>query len=145
MEIKKIFKTGRATTPKDCINEAYRYYNNAKEILKNIPIEYNAYKDVKKLQKACAIGYLAVLYAIDGFLLSKGIPREKLPTSIDDYWNMLEKYSQKNGKVITELTIVYQNLHVFGYYRGAIDVEMIKSGFKNAKNLIDHFAKFIKK
>jgi hypothetical protein len=42
-----------------------------------------------------------------------------------------------DGKLMTALEIVYQNLHIFGYYRGGISVEMIKDGFQKAKIIID--------
>ena len=64
--------------------------------MKNVPIEYNAYRDVKMTQKACAIGYLGLLFAIDGFFLSKGLTRSELPASIEGYWDLLERYAQKS-------------------------------------------------
>ena len=139
------FKKGNLPkTPQICKSEAYRYYENAKDILKNISIEYGLYTDTKSVQKACAIGYLAALFAIDSFLLSKGILWKELPTSIDGYWAALQKYAQKNGRLTADLTGAYENLHILGYYRGGTDVEMIKSGFKRVKDIIDHFAQFIK-
>jgi hypothetical protein len=39
------------------------------------------------------------------------------------------------------MTAVYQNLHIFGYYRGGVEVEMIKAGFKYAKFIIDTLSK----
>ena len=49
------------------MKEALRYLNNAREILKAVPIEDNTYADVKAVQEACGTAYLAVLKAIDGF------------------------------------------------------------------------------
>ena len=144
MSKKEFNKTGLPKTPRDCISEAKRYYENAKHIRKSILVKDNTYTDVKTLQKACGIGYLSALFAIDGFLMTKGIKRSELPISIEGYWDMLEKHAQKNGTLTRELTVAYQNLHILGYYRGGIDVEMIKSGFKNAKLLIDYFAQFAK-
>ncbi len=42
------------------MKEALRYLNNAKEILKSVPIEDNTYTDVKPIRKACGIAYFAV-------------------------------------------------------------------------------------
>jgi hypothetical protein len=42
---------------------------------------------------------------------------------------------------MTAMTIAYQNLHILGYYRGGVDVEMIKSGFKHAKFIIERLSK----
>jgi len=40
------------------MREALRYLNNAKEILKSIPVEDNTYTDVKPVQEACGTAYL---------------------------------------------------------------------------------------
>jgi putative IMPACT (imprinted ancient) family translation regulator len=144
VKLKNQFKRKIPESPQACINEAYRYYNNAKEILNKIPIEDNTYTDVKKLLKAYAIGYLSVLLAIDVFLLNKGVSLADLPTSLEGYLSAIDKYLYRNRTFTRQFTVVYQNLHIFGYYRGAIDVAMIKSGFKNAKMIIDYFAKLIK-
>ncbi|MEW5693221.1 MAG: DUF5618 family protein [Candidatus Hydrogenedentota bacterium] len=107
MKIKEFIKTGLAKTPKECISEAKRYYENAETIRKSIPIKDNTYTDIKSLQKACGIGYLACLFAIDGFLMSKGVAGSQLPTSIEGYWDMLEKYAHRNGRLTRELTVAY--------------------------------------
>jgi len=50
--------------------EALRYLQNAKEILKNAPVEDDIYTDTKPVREACGTAYLAVLKAIDEYLLS---------------------------------------------------------------------------
>ena len=83
--------------------EAIRYFENAKEILSKTPIENNIYADIKPVQEACSTAYLAVLKAIDEYLLKKGlVPLNKgglrgllekeLPQSIDAYRNSLKKH-----------------------------------------------------
>lgn len=47
----------------------------------------------------------------------------------------------QNGKLMSYYNIVYQNLHLFGYYRNGVDVEMIKSGFSQAKDVINMLRK----
>lgn len=127
-------------TPEVAFKEAYELYNNAKEILINSPIEYDIYKKPKYVKEACGLGYLSALKAIDGYLLSIGIPQDKLPTSIIEVEKALQKIP-RNGKLMAAMTIVYQNLHIFGYYRGGIGVDMVKEGFKHAKFIIDTLAK----
>ena len=134
----KAFK--RPTSAKEAIEMSHRYFNNAKEILKNVEIKYGIYTDEKPVKEACAIGYLSALLAIDAFALSKGCPEDKLPTSYDEYWEWLKK-APHNGKLQASLRVVYENLHIFGYYRGGVGVEMIKEGFKHAKRIIDTFSK----
>jgi hypothetical protein len=92
------------------------------------------------VKEACGLGYLAPLRAIDGYLLATGTPWDKLPTSIIEVEKALQKIP-RNGKLIAAMTIVYQNLHILGYYRGGIGVEMIKEGFKHAKFIIDRLSK----
>lgn len=127
-------------TPEEAIIESKRYFENANATLKKSPIEWDRYKDEKYVKEACAMAYLATLRAIDAYLLSKGIPSAKLPTSIEGYEKELLKVPH-NGKIMSYMRIVYDNLHLFGYYRGGIEVEMIKSGFKHAKAIIDTFIK----
>jgi hypothetical protein len=42
------------------MKEALRYLENAKAILKTIPVEDNTYTDVKPVQEACGTAYLAI-------------------------------------------------------------------------------------
>ncbi len=50
------------------MSEALRYLNNAKEILKSVPVEDNTYTDVKPVRKAFGTAYLAILEAINEYL-----------------------------------------------------------------------------
>jgi len=130
---------GRLTLPKnpgDAFRQAYRYFENAKELLRKTPIEYGIYKDEKYVKEASAMAYLASLRAIDGCLLHKGVSTDKLPASITEYEKALQRIPH-NGKLFAAMTIVYQNLHIFGYYRGGVDVEMIKSGLNSVKLIIN--------
>lgn len=58
------------------MKESLRYLQNAREILKKAPIEGNRYADVKYVQEACGTAYLAILKAIDEYLLNKGAQQE---------------------------------------------------------------------
>jgi hypothetical protein len=124
----------------EAFREASEFSNNTKEILSRSPIEYGLYKDTKLVKEACGLCYLAPLKAIDGYLLSIGTPQDKLPTSIIEVEKALQKIP-RNGKLMAAMTAVYQNLHIFGYYRGGVEVEMIKAGFKYAKFIIDTLSK----
>jgi hypothetical protein len=109
---------------------------NAKEILSKAEIEYGRiYKDPKITREAAGIAYLAALMAIDGYLLSMGVPPDKLPTSIQEYMNAVEKIP-RNGKLMANLITAYQNLHIFAYYRGGVGVQMIKEGIKSVEEII---------
>jgi len=72
------------------MKESLRYLNNAKEILKSAPFEDGTYTDIKPVREACGTAYLAVLMAIDEYLLKMGVAQDKLPTSVDGYRKALQ-------------------------------------------------------
>jgi uncharacterized protein (UPF0332 family) len=121
------------------MKEALRYLQNAKEILRSAPIEDNIYSDVKPVQEACGVTYLAVLKAIDAYLLKKGVDEKDLPQSVDGYREMLRKYAMVyDGKLLKGFEALYRELHIAGYYRGLlIDVDMVKAALKAAKTFIE--------
>ncbi|MBI4721463.1 MAG: DUF5618 family protein [Candidatus Stahlbacteria bacterium] len=127
------------------IVEAYRYYNNGLDRLKDAKIEYKRYMDKKPVREASAIIYLASLVAIDGYLVSRGVERRALPRSIEGYWEALNKHMVHDGKIKSALDTAYENLHILGYYRGAISVKVIKEGTDSAKLIIDKISKIVKK
>ncbi|MCX6278142.1 MAG: DUF5618 family protein [Bacteroidetes bacterium] len=125
------------------IAEAYRYLANAKETLSKSPIEYSRYSDSKYVREAAGMVYLAALKALDAYLISTGIERGKLPKSIDGYWEMIRRKIPLNGKLTAALNTVYENMHVFAYYRGGVDLALVKSGFDNARKVIEMMDKLM--
>ena len=121
------------------MKEALRYLQNAKEILRSAPIEDNIYSDVKPVQEACGVAYLAVLKAIDAYLLKKGVDEKDLPQSVDGYREMLRKYAMVyDGKLLKGFEALYRELHIAGYYRGLLtDVDMVKAALKAVKTFIE--------
>jgi len=138
--MKKGEKKGERIVPKtkdEAIKEAKRFLKNAKEILSKTEIEYNRiYKEPKATREAAGIAYLAALLAIDGFLISKGTSPDKLPTSIQGYMDAVKKIP-RNGKLMANLITAYQNLHILAYYRGGVNVDMIKAGLKSVEEIIN--------
>lgn len=131
-------KKAKFKTTQEYYKEALRYYKNAKERLKESRVEYGRrYQDLKPVREACGTAYLAVLFALDGYFLRQGVAADKLPTSTEGYQEFLRKYSAHNGKIKSAYYNVYENLHILGYYRGAGDINTVKSGFENAKFIID--------
>ena len=57
--------------------EALRYLKNAKEILKNVPVEDGDYTDVKPVREAFSTAYLAVFEAIHEALIIKRVFTKK--------------------------------------------------------------------
>jgi hypothetical protein len=121
------------------MREALRYLNNAKEILKSIPVEDNTYTDLKPVREAMGMAYLAVLEAINEYLLKKGLTKKELPRSVDAYRKALQKYiAVHNGKLLREFEKLYDALHIAGYYRGLLyDVNMVKDALKAARAFIE--------
>jgi hypothetical protein len=121
------------------MKEALRYLENAKAILKSIPVEDNIFTDVKPVQEACGTAYLAILKAIDEYLLRKGFDEKDLPESVDGYREALRKHlTVHNGKLLKEFEKLYKLLHIAGYYRGLLeDVIVVKDALKAAKIFVE--------
>src|SRR3990167_2987651 len=121
------------------MGEALRYFENAKELLGKSPIEDDTYTDIKYVKEACGTAYLAVLKAIDEYLISRGVSEKELPQSVDGYREILKKHlSIHNGRFTREFEKLYKALHIAGYYRGLLDdVNALKDYFKVAKSFIE--------
>lgn len=122
------------------MKEALRYLNNAKEILKSIPVENNIYTDIKPVREAFGTAYLAILEAINEYLKTKkGLTKKELPKSVDSYRNALQKHiAVHNGKLMREFEMLYDMLHIAGYYRGLLyDTDVVKDAIKAAKVFIE--------
>ena len=121
------------------MKEALRYLENAKEMLKTVHVEDNTYTDVKPVQEACGTAYLAVLKAIDQYLMKKGVEERELPQSVDGYREMLRKHlMMHDGKLLKEFEKLYKLLHIAGYHRGLLeDVAVVKDAMKAAKTFIE--------
>ena len=119
--------------------EAIRYFENAKEILKNARIEDNRYEDIKPVREAFGTAYLAILEAINESLLTKGVHKKDLPKKVEEYEKAIKKHlGPHNGKLLKEFTMLYDALHIAGHYRGLIyNVDMVKDALKATKSLID--------
>jgi len=121
------------------MKESIRYLNNAKEILKAVPVEDDTYADIKPVREAFGTAYLAVLEAINEHLLKKGLSKKELPKSVDEYRKALQKYlAIRDGKLMREFEKLYDALHIAGYYGGLIyDVNMVRDALKATKSFID--------
>lgn len=119
--------------------ESLRYLQNAKEILKNTPIEDDTYTDVKPVREALGTAYLAVLEAVNESLFKKGMMKKDLPRSVEGYRRALQRHlATHNGKLIREFDKLYDALHIAGYYRGLIyDANMVKDALKAARSFMD--------
>ena len=121
------------------MKESLKYLNNARDILKGIPVEDNTYTDIKHVREAFGIAYLAVLEAINEYLLKRGVTKKELPKSVDEYRKVLQKHlAVHNGKLLREFEKLYDMLHIAGYYRGLLyDVNIVKDALKATKSFIE--------
>jgi len=118
--------------------ESLKYLQNAREILKNIPIENDFYTNIKPVREAFGTAYLAILEAINEVLIKKGLIKKELPKSIEGYRGVLRKYlSAHDGRLMRNFEGLYDTLHIAGYYRGLIyKASIVKEAFKAAEEFI---------
>jgi hypothetical protein len=121
------------------MKEALKYLENAKEILQSAPTEDSIYTDIKIVREAFAIAYLSVLEAINQALINRGITKRELPKSVDAYRKAFRKYFDiHDGKLLREFEMLYDALHIAGYYRGLIyNVHAVKDYIKAARAFIE--------
>ncbi|MGC8976557.1 MAG: DUF5618 family protein [Candidatus Ratteibacteria bacterium] len=114
------------------------YIENAKEILKKSAKENKWYSDEKYVKSAFGIVYLGILKSIDEFLIKNGIEKKNLPKSIDGYIKILKKYLLPyNGKLMKEFLILYDQIHIAGYYRGLLhDIKIVNDLIERGKEFI---------
>lgn len=119
-------------------SEALRYLQNARDILKDTPIEDDLYLDKKPVREAFGTAYLAVLEAINEALLLKGVHKKELPKSVDGYMAAIKKHlSVNNGKLLKEFDSLYDSMHIAGYYRGLIyRTDTVKDELRAAEKFI---------
>src|SRR5262245_63338571 len=93
--------------------EAFRYLNNARGILRHVPVERNIYVDRKPVREAMGTAYLAVLEAINEALGRRGVARKELPRSVDAYREAVRRHlATRNGKLMREFESLYDLLHI---------------------------------
>jgi hypothetical protein len=115
--------------------EALRYMENAKEILKKAGREGIFYKDRKYVRTACGTAYNGVLIALDTWLTLKDVafPKGNHRKNINFYQENLSKLDRK---MLNYLDSVYEVLHLAGYYDGVLNSRIVGEGLDTAYELI---------
>ncbi|GHT11037.1 hypothetical protein AGMMS4956_03460 [Bacteroidia bacterium] len=120
--------------------EVLRYMRNAEETLQRSGKEDNRYLDPKYVSTACGIAYKGALKALDAWLTAKGAPiptkrdKTKRHRSIDMYRYDVGRFDKK---MLDYLNIVYDVLHLAGYYDEIQNVRIIREGFTVAYEIIE--------
>ena len=128
--------------------EAYRYLDNATEILQNKAKKSGKfYDDAKYVRMACNTAYSGLLIALNDFFRQKGtvMPKQKgkrkQAVNVDFYRQNIAKINKSKLK---EFNSAYSFLHLYGGYDGDLAVTISKTGLELAKSIIDWIAKQMK-
>ena len=113
------------------VNEARRYVNNAKELLRDKAGKENGvYQDRKYVRLAGHAAYLGVLVALDGlFQVKKGTRK-----SVEWYQEQLRKTDRK---LLDSFNAAYDTLHLAMGYDGNISADVSAAGITTAENIIN--------
>jgi hypothetical protein len=113
------------------VQEAKRYLDNAREILRDkAHKEDGYYQDSKYVKMAGHTAYVGVLVALDGLLGKKGKGRK----DVDWYKQHLAKLDKR---VLNSFVSAYDILHLSMAYDGIPDAEVAQTGLKRAETIID--------
>ncbi|MBD2757413.1 DUF5618 family protein [Spirosoma validum] len=113
------------------VQEAKRYIDNAKEILRDkARKEEGYYQDAKYVKLAGHAAYTGILVALDGLLGKKGKGRK----DVDWYKQNLAKLDKR---MLNSFVSAYDILHLSMAYDGIPDAEVAQTGLKRAESIID--------
>ncbi len=113
------------------IQEAHRYIDNAKEVLRDkAGKEEGAYKDRKYVKMAGHTAYSGVLVALDGLFGIKKKGRKSV------LWYQ-EELGKLDRKVLSTFNIVYDTLHLSMAYDGNLSVDIANVGLREAEKIIN--------
>jgi hypothetical protein len=120
----------------EAYKEAIRYIANAKDDLIKAGKDGNIYKDAKYVRRASGTAYSGVLIALDAWLELKEVilPKGKTRKTVEFYNTEVAKRDKKLGK---QFRLVYNALHLSGYYDGNLSSGNIKDGFEMAGLIIN--------
>lgn len=120
---------------KNPIEEAKRYLQNAKDVLKNNTTVDNDgyYSDSKYVRMAGNTAWNGCLIALDAAYDIKKEKKKGTRLTIDDYKRII---SAKDKKMILHVVEGYNHLHLYMGYDGIKSSKTIKNGFKIAEAII---------
>jgi hypothetical protein len=121
---------------KDPYQEALRYIDNAKQILRERAIKKGEfYTDPKFVRMACNTAWMGVLIALKGKMEQNGF---KFPSrnrmNVDIYRDYLAK---RNKSILNYFNEAYNYLHLFGGYDGDLHINTSQTGVQLAMKIIE--------
>jgi hypothetical protein len=119
--------------------ESLRYVENAKETLKKAGKKDKFYIDEKYVKTACGTAYSGMLMALDLLFEIKNVQRKKGRKSIEYYQSIL---TTLNKKLLNYLNDGYEILHLYGYYDGGKNINLIQTGIEDAVSIISALKPF---
>ena len=115
----------------DQVEEAKRYIENAREILRGKAHKQDGYyQDRKYVRMAGNTAYNGVLVALDSILGKKSKGRK------DVSWYQ-EGLAKMDKKVLSSFVSAYDTLHLALGYDGNLNADVAKAGLKDAEKIID--------
>ena len=128
---------------KDPIEEAKRYLQNAKDILKEkAGKDGEYYTDAKYVRMAGDTAWKGCLIALEAvFEVKQTMPKNKR-VSIDDY---KDKVARRDKKFLTVVLEGYQTLHLYMGYDGTKVYKTCAGGMETAERIIQWCEKRTKK
>jgi len=112
------------------IEEAHRYIDNAKEILREKALKVDKYySDAKYVKMAGNTAYSAVLLALDSVL---GV-KKKGRKSVEWYKEELAKVDKK---MLNSFSVAYETLHLVMGYDGSLSAKIAAIGIEEAETII---------
>jgi hypothetical protein len=121
---------------KDPYQEALRYIENAKQILREkAGKDGEYYSDPKFVKMACNTAWNGVLVALNGKMKRQGIPyptRNRM--NVDIYRDYIAK---RNKSILKDFNSAYNFLHLLGGYDGELKVIISQEGIKLALRIIE--------
>ena len=113
------------------IQEAHRYLNNSKEILREkAKKEDGYYNDKKYVKLAGHAAYTGLLVALDGLF---GI-KKKGRKNVDWYQSELSRIDKK---ILHKFNSAYEVLHLSMGYDGASNAKVASAGIEDAEQIIN--------
>jgi hypothetical protein len=121
-------------------DETLRYLNNAEGYLKDAGLKGNCYTDKKYVKIACATAYSGLLIALECYLILKDV--KIMDDTKRDIGFYRDNIAKNNKKLLEYLNNAYNILHLWGYYDGILEEDIVQKGFKHVRIFINQI-KFV--